>query len=205
VGGMPVQVVEPHVTLDVPVESLEHLEGDALEAAVQERTKAFVREPFDLARAPLLRVRLWRETPESHVLCLAVHHVVSDGWSLGIFMKELKEAYAAFRNGRSPEIEAPALQYSDFARWQREHLSGAELTRQLEFWKEWMDGAPGLLDLQTDRPRPSTQDFEGGMHQEEFGEEFSDEVRAFARREGVTPFMVLLSVFAALMTRWTGQ
>jgi amino acid adenylation domain-containing protein len=205
VNGTPVQVVEPHVTVEVPVESLEHLGDEARADEVQERCRAFVRQPFDLSRAPLLRARIWRESAESHVLCITVHHVISDGWSLSMFMSELKQAYAAFRRGLPAGIAPPKLQYSDFARWQREHMTGEEVDRQLVFWKKWMAGVPAVLDLQTDRPRPAVQDFEGASHGEVMGQEITDEVRAFARREGATPFMVLLAAFAALLTRWTGQ
>jgi amino acid adenylation domain-containing protein len=205
VGGTPVQVVEPHVTVEVPLESLEQLDAEARATEVMERCRAFVREPFDLARAPLLRARIWREEAESHVLCIALHHVVSDGWSLGIFVRELNQGYEAHRRGVAPSIAPPALQYADFARWQREHLSGDELARQLAFWKGWMDGAPALLDLPTDRPRPPVQSDEGGVHAELLGMELTEAVRAFARREGATPFMVMLAAFAAVLRRWTGQ
>src|SRR5262249_10896122 len=123
---------------------------DAARAAAAREAAA----PFDLARGPLLRARLLRLSPDDHVLCLTLHHVVSDAWTKGVLFRELGVLYGELRAGRAPSLPALSVQYADYAAWQRAWLSGEVLERQLAYWKERLAGAPAALDLPTDRPRP---------------------------------------------------
>jgi amino acid adenylation domain-containing protein len=204
--GEPMQVVEPFRPIVPEMEDLGTIEGDeARDAELERRLSDFVRQPFVLSQGPLFRVRLFREGPESHVLALALHHIISDGWSIGMMIGELNTLYDAFKRDQPSPLPAPSLQYADFAAWQREHFQGGELARQLQFWKEQMEGAPALLELPLDRPRPAAQDYAGGTIQCDLGEELTASLKALARGEGATPFMLLLAAFNVLLSRYSGQ
>jgi hypothetical protein len=159
--------------------------------------------PFDLSRGPLLRPVLVRFGPEDHVLGLTVHHVVFDEWSAGILRRELSALYEAFVGGRPSPLAPLEVQYADYASWQREWLSGEVLATQLGYWRERLGGmAP--LELPTDRPRPPVRSAVGASVPLVLGPELSAGVRALARAEGATVFMVLLAAFQALLGRWAG-
>jgi amino acid adenylation domain-containing protein len=168
--------------------------------------------PYDLAAGPLFRAHLLRVArPErdagatEHVLVLAMHHAVSDGWSISILFRELAALYAAFAAGRPSPLAGLALRYADHAVWQRAWLSGDGLADQVRWWRERLSGAPALLQLPTDRPRPQVQSFRGARHRFALGAELAAAAEALARSEGATPFMVLLAAFQALLSRWSGQ
>ncbi|HWI60682.1 MAG TPA: amino acid adenylation domain-containing protein, partial [Symbiobacteriaceae bacterium] len=168
---------------------------DDLEAVIQ----AEARRPFDLGAAPLMRATLFRLGPEEHLLLLVIHHIITDGWSMGVFYRELSAAYA----GR-PLPPVP-LQYADFACWQRSWLQGAELEAQLAYWRKVLEGVPPVLDLPADRPRPSTQSFVGARRVRPLPPYLLDGLKALARSEGATLFMTLLAAYQALLYRYTGQ
>jgi amino acid adenylation domain-containing protein len=201
----PLQEVEPgarlswaYADLRVTADAERHLE-------VQRLGRAEARRGFDLSRAPLLRVTLVRLDEEEHVLLLTMHHIVSDGWSMGVLVSEVSALYEAYVAGRpSPLAELP-LQYADYAAWQREWLQGENLERQLSFWRERLAGAPPLLGLPTDRPRPAVQSYRGAVESFALPPEVSHELKAFGRREGATLFMTLLAVFEVLLQRYTRQ
>ncbi|HEV2736536.1 MAG TPA: amino acid adenylation domain-containing protein, partial [Longimicrobiaceae bacterium] len=157
------------------------------------------------ARGPLFRATLLRVDEREHLLVLVMHHVVTDGWSMGVFFRELGVLYEAFLDGRPSPLPEPTLQYSDFAVWQRRHVGGEALERQAAFWRERLDGAPPLLELPLDRPRPPVQDRAGAVHQLVLDGPAPAGLRELARREGATPFMALLAVFQLLLARWSGQ
>jgi amino acid adenylation domain-containing protein len=204
--GEPVQVVDPAVTFHVDEEDVSGFaEGDERTDELDRRLRDFVRRPFVLSEAPLFRARIFRESQESWVLALGMHHIVSDGWSFGLFTGEMNALYDAFRRGQPSPLPPLTLQYGDFARWQREHFQGGELARQLAFWKEQMEGAPVVLELPTDRPRPATQDYTGATFSARMGKDLTESIQALARHEGATPFMVLLAAFDVLLARYTGQ
>jgi amino acid adenylation domain-containing protein len=204
--GEPVQVVEPFRPVAPEWEDLAGIDGGgARQEELDRRLAEFVRQPFVLSQGPLFRTRLFREGPESHVLALALHHIVSDGWSIGMMIGELNTLYDAFKRGEPSPLPAPKLQYADFAAWQREHFRGGELARQLRFWKEQLEGAPAVLELPFDRPRPATQDYSGGTIQCELGGELTAQLKSLAREEGATPFMLLLAAFGVLLSRYSGQ
>ncbi|WP_342149802.1 amino acid adenylation domain-containing protein [Methylorubrum sp. SB2] len=175
------------------------------EAAARALAEAGACEPFDLTAALPLRFGLVRIAPERHLLWLAIHHIVSDAWSLQIVVGELFSAYAAFREGRMPALPPLPVRYADWAAWQRVRLEGGELARQLEWWKQALGTEHPPLALPTDRPRPPIQSFRGARHRFALDSKTSRQVRALARSEGASLFMVLLAGLHALLARLTGE
>ncbi|HSF41157.1 MAG TPA: condensation domain-containing protein, partial [Thermoanaerobaculia bacterium] len=193
--GRPRQEIHPPRPVPLAVVDLAGIEGDeARRLGIAE-----IRRPFDLAAGPLLRALLLRLGPEEHVLALTMHHIVSDGGSVGVFVRELA---ALYRGDPLPELP---VQYADFAAWQREWLAGGALEEQLAGWRSRLAGAPPVLDLPADRPRPAVRDPRGAEVAFEVPADLARALAALGRREGVTPFMVLLAGFQALLSRITGQ
>ncbi|MFW9080921.1 non-ribosomal peptide synthase/polyketide synthase [Pseudomonas sp. P2757] len=161
--------------------------------------------PFDLHNDWLIRGRLVRLVDDHHVLLLTVHHIVADGWSMGVLTRELMALYAAFSNGQPDPLPPLALQYTDYAVWQRRWLSGEVLQQQSEYWQQTLAGAPTLLTLPTDRPRPAQQDYSGAGVEIWLDTELTAGLKALSQRHGVTLYMTLLSAWAMLMSRLSGQ
>jgi Condensation domain len=205
VEGKPVQSVAQARPLPLPVVDLSGLPPSERERRVQSLNAAESRKPFDLTSGQLLRAVLLRMDETEHVLLMTVHHIASDGWSLMILTRELAAVYEAFAAGRPSPLPEPAVQYTDFARWQREHLQGEVLEKQLSYWTRQLDGAPTTLALPTDRPRPPAQTFNGAKLKEVYPREFADELREFGRRQGATLFMTMLAAYKALLYRYTWQ
>jgi len=207
--GVPSQCISPSLTIALPFDDLSGLSTTAREGAQFTALQNTFEQPFDLATPPLLRARLLRLAPQEHVLGIALHHLVSDAWSATIALRELALGYEARCNGAAAQLPDLALQYADFALWQREHLQGTELKRQLDYWTTTLDrrdseGSP-LLALPTDHPRPSVQSYRAGIVQRELSTDLSGRVQAFASRLGTTPFTVLFAGFAVLMHRLSGD
>jgi amino acid adenylation domain-containing protein len=199
VGGRPVQVVAPALTLRPAVVDLRGL--PPMEQSVEARrlTRREARRGFDLARGPLLRVTLLRLDEQEHVALFTIHHIVSDGWSTGVMVREVTRLYDAFcQGGRSPLPEL-RLQYADFATWQRQWLQGEVMETHLSYWKQQLAGAPPVLELPTDHPRPTVQTFRGARHSLALPPALSSSLKALSRREGVTLFMTLLAAFAVTL------
>ncbi|HLL45402.1 MAG TPA: amino acid adenylation domain-containing protein, partial [Longimicrobiaceae bacterium] len=161
--------------------------------------------PFDLARGPLVRGRLIRLAGNDHVLLITMHHIVSDGWSMGIFTRELSALYGAFRGGMPDPLPPLPVQYADYTAWQRRRVDGDVLQWQADRWRETLSGAPELLELPTDRPRPARQDFTGAWVEVELDEALAAGVAALSRRHGTTPFMTVLAGWAVVLSRLSGQ
>jgi amino acid adenylation domain-containing protein len=208
----PIQVVRPVAALVPPLVDLGGLAG--LPPAGREReavrlASAEKLRPFDLAHGPLLRATLLRlqdagggkDQPE-HALLLNLHHITSDGWSTGVLVREMAALYAAFADRRPSPLPALPIQYADFAVWQRGWLSGPELERQLAWWRGLLAGAPALLELPTDRPRPPVQSVRGAYRALFLPEDLVRDLAARAQEAEATPFMALLAVFAVLLARW---
>ncbi|HST60111.1 MAG TPA: condensation domain-containing protein, partial [Longimicrobium sp.] len=204
-NGSPVQVIAPFGGFTLPVEDLSELGDPDREAAVRQRAGEEARQPFDLAAGPLFRAVLLRLGAEEHVLLLSMHHVVSDGWSMGVLFRELSSLYAAYREGRESPLRELAVQYADYAVWQREQLDGETLDRQLSYWRERLAGAPSLLELPTDHPRPAVQTFQGAHEQVELSGELLERLQALGRSEGATLYMTLLSAFQVLLSKYSGS
>ena len=159
VNGTPIQVIHPEAILTINVVDLQPLEVTEREAVLYQQAQQEAITPFDLEIAPLIRCNLLRLSATEYVLLLAMHHIVSDGWSIGVFIQELSSLYQAFGAGEpSPLAELP-IQYADFAVWQRQWLSGEVLETQLNYWLSQLQGAPELLQIPIDRPRPIVQTY----------------------------------------------
>ncbi|MGF6819648.1 amino acid adenylation domain-containing protein [Paraburkholderia atlantica] len=161
--------------------------------------------PFDLARGPLVRGRLVRMSDEEHVFLLTQHHIISDGWSMGVLVRELGSLYRAFVAGQGDPLPPLAVQYPDYAAWQRQWLSGERLQKQAQYWREALSGAPSMLALPTDRPRPARQSFAGATVPVEIDAELTRELRRLGREHGTTLFMTVLAGWAAVLSRLSGQ
>ena len=205
IEGRPVAIVHERVTVPLPITDLSDLPADEREIAMRREVVAESRRSFDLAKGPLVRARLLRLAPEEHVLVSATHHIVSDGWSSNVFARELGVLYDAIAADRPSPLVDLAVQYADFAAWQRAILGGAALDRQLTYWKKRLAGAPAAIDLPTDRPRPPVPSFVGSWRRFTLTPALSDSLRELAQREGVTLFMLLLAVFDVFLARTSGQ
>ncbi len=205
VDGRPVQVIQPSADFELETADLRAFDPAGRDAQLRRRVLAAGGSPFDLAQGPLLRATLLRTEDREHALLLVMHHIASDGWSMALLLGELTELYAAFTADRPSPLPELPVQYADFAVWQRGWLAGEELGRQVEYWKGRLAGAPALLELPTDRPRPAVQSFRGGRHRLTLSPELSGELESLGRREGLTPFMVLLSAFQSLLGRYSSQ
>ncbi|RKG96734.1 non-ribosomal peptide synthetase, partial [Corallococcus sp. CA047B] len=202
-SGSPVQVVAP--ASEVPLTWVD-LSGEADgEARAQALAEEEVRRPFDLERGPLFRVTLIRLSDVEHVLLLSVHHIVSDGWSRGVLVREVASLYGAYSTGQPSPLPELAVQYADYAAWQRDWLRGEVLEAQLAYWKRQLGGAPHALELPTDRPRPAVQTFRGSSCSVTMPLSLRDALWALSREEGATPFMTLLAAWQVLLSRYSGQ
>ncbi|HEX6909034.1 MAG TPA: condensation domain-containing protein, partial [Longimicrobium sp.] len=204
-GGEPVQVIAPFAGFTLAVEAADGADGKAREAAALRRARDEAERPFDLAAGPLFRPCLLRVDPDAHVLLLCMHHAVTDAWSTGILFRELAALYGAYRAGGASPLAEPALRYADFAAWQRAHLSGAVLQEQLAYWRQALAGAPALLELPADHPRPAAQSYRAGVVPMELPPRLAERLEQLARAEGATLFMVLLGAFQALLARYAGS
>lgn len=205
VDGALRQVIAPALTLEMPVVDLAEVAPDRREDAVQRIAREEGHRRYDLARGPLIRAKLIRCAADDHVLLLPKHHMVFDGQSGGILYREIAALYGAFARGEpSPLAELP-IQFGDYAAWQRERLAGPRLDKELAYWLDQLDGAPPLLDLPTDRPRPDTQSYRGGRCWFSLSSALTGAIESFSRRLGVTPFITLLAGFELLLHRYSGQ
>ncbi|HEU4882528.1 MAG TPA: amino acid adenylation domain-containing protein [Longimicrobium sp.] len=205
VDGGAVQVIAPFAGFALPIDDLSALDAAARETEVRRRATEDAARPFDLSAGPLFRAGLLRMAEEEHVLLLCIHHIVSDGWSSSVLLRELSALYAAYRDGGdSPLAELP-VQYADFAVWQREQLTGEALNRQLSYWKERLAGAPALLELPTDRPRPAVQSHHGARERFDLPRALLDQLQALGRGEGATLYMVMLGAFQLLLGKYAGS
>ncbi|HVR96984.1 MAG TPA: amino acid adenylation domain-containing protein, partial [Thermoanaerobaculia bacterium] len=201
--GTPFQVVHPppaRAGAVVDLAALPERDYELRRLAVEEAER-----PFDLERGPLVRLTLIRLGDAEHAFLLTMHHIVSDGWSGGVFVREMTALYLAFSQGRPSPLPELAIQYPDFAEWQRSWLSGDRLDEQLRYWREQLAGAPPALDLPTDRPRPAMPDGRGDARAFTIGRDVMEALNALCRREGTTLFMALLAGFGAVLGRHAGQ
>jgi hypothetical protein len=189
----------------LPVVDLSALPPDLREDEARRRAGEEAALPFDLARGPLLRARLLRLAEEEHVCLLTMHHIVSDGWSMGVLVREVGALYEAFSRGEeSPLTELP-IQYADYAVWQRNWLQGEVLAEEMRYWREQLGGELPVLELPTDYARPGVQSFRGGKYNLVVAPETLGALKSMSRDEGVTLFMLLVAAFQTLRYRYSGQ
>ncbi|MDR5726235.1 MAG: amino acid adenylation domain-containing protein, partial [Terriglobia bacterium] len=205
VEGQPTQVIAPTLTIKLPLVDLRKLPESERESEVRRLATAEAQRPFDLSQGPLIRGTVLRLGDEEHVGLLTMHHIVSDGWSTGILVREMATLYAAFCAGGSSALPALPIQYADFAHWQRQWLQGEVLESQMAYWKVRLAGAPALIDLPTDLPRPAVQTFRGAHQSLVLPVRLEDGLKALGRQESVTLFMTMLSAFLVLLYRYANQ
>jgi len=200
-----VQIITPAREIQIELLDLGGLPQGIKKSEARRLVSEAARRPFNLSQDLLLRAALYRFDDQDQVLLLVLHHIVSDGWSMGILFRELETLYEAFSHSRPSPLPKLPIQYGDFARWQREWLQGQVLEEQVNFWKQQLGGAPAALELSTDRPRPVIQTFHGAHHISMLGKELTDSLNELSRREGVTLFMTLLAAFQTMLHRYTNQ
>ncbi len=204
-AGRPVQRVGPPTPVPLPVVDLAGLPEEERRRAARALALSTVRRPFDLAAGPLLRAVLLRLAPEERILAFAVHHIVADGWSLGVLMRELTASYRAFRLGVPSPLPELTVQYADFCLAERRWLDGETLAPQLAFWRHQLADLPDVLELPADRPRPESQTFRGARQAVALPGDTVAALKELGQREKATPFMVLLAAFAALLHRYSSR
>ena len=205
VAGQPTQVIAPALTIKLPVIDLRALPAIERETEMRRLSAAEAQRPFDLSRGPLLRATLLRLGDQEHVGLLTMHHIVSDGWSTGILIREVATLYLAFSADGSSPLPPLPIQYADYAQWQRQWFQGDVLETQLGYWKEQLAGAPAAIDLPTDHPRPAVQTFRGTHQSVVLSKQVRHGLAALGRAEAATPFMTFLAAFEVLLHRYTGQ
>src|SRR6185369_1946328 len=208
VDGVPVQVIRPAAPFVLPLVDLSGLPEGRREPQALRLSEEEAGRPFDLSGSrggSLLRGLLLRLTARDHVIALTVHHIASDGWSMGILIREVTVLYAALSAGRPSPLPELPVQYADFAVWQHSWLHGEVLDEEIAFWRRQLAGLPPLLELPTDRPRPAAQSYRGALRPVLLPAALAGQAAALARREGTTLFMVLLAAFQALLARTSGQ
>jgi len=208
-AGQPHQAIVPDIDFKIPRTDLRGWPEAWVETEIRHRAEQEAERPFDLSEGPLIRANLLylgqREREDEHVLLITVHHIVFDGWSIGILIGELADVYAAFSAGRPSSLPELAIQYADYALWQREHLQGERLERHLAYWRQQLEGAPPLLELPTDRPRPANPSYRGAVCAFEIPASLSRALYVLSLKEGATLFMTLSAAFKLLLSRYSGQ
>ncbi|MEH1813251.1 MAG: condensation domain-containing protein [Nostoc sp.] len=198
IDGRPIQII--HENLELKLSILQNLNSDIQSLILQESQK-----PFDLSQLPLLRATLLHLKEDEHLLLISTHHIISDGWSIGVLIQELATIYAAFSLGKPSPLPELSIQYADYAYWQRQWLQTDVLQPQLDYWKQQLNGSAPLLQLPTDRPRPGIQTFKGKKEFFTITGEIKEEVKNLNKQEGVTLFMTLLAVFKTLLYCYNEQ
>ncbi|GAB4192333.1 MAG: hypothetical protein OHK0022_06440 [Roseiflexaceae bacterium] len=204
-AGEPVQQIAPALKLGLVVEDLRSQPVDARAGLINRFVVAEARRPFDLAAGPLLRARLLHLGADEAVLVLCLHHIIADGWSAGVLVRDLLALYQAECDQTAPALPALAVQYPDVAVWQEAALAGPQIEAQVDYWRQRLAGAPAALDLPVDHPRPPVQTFNGALLPLEFSAALLDGLRQLSRQQNTTLFMTLLAGFQALLQRWSDQ
>jgi amino acid adenylation domain-containing protein len=204
-GGDPVQEIRSPWRVVLPVRDLSPAPEEEREALLERRMAEEFARPFDPAVLPLVRWSLFRLRADEHVLAVAEHHFVHDGWSFGVFLRELREIYLAFSRGEPSPLPEPAIQFADYAAWQQAWLEGPEAGARLAYWKGKMTPVPPVLDLPCDRPRPLALSFTGGSRRVRLDPVLAAEAARFSTRSGTTLYMTLLAAFEAMVARLSGQ
>jgi aryl carrier-like protein len=203
-GGIPRQVIASQLELPMAVHDLSHLHKDERDLHVENHLREAADRPFDLARGPLIRAALLRKCEREHIAIVTMHHAVSDGWSIGILIRELSALYQSFLLGEPSPLPELPIQYADYAVWQRNSLGGSVLRAQLDYWTKELAGVPDL-ELPTDHPRPPVTSERGDERRAILPKTTLEAVRALGRHEGATLYMTLLAAFQVLLCRYSGQ
>lgn len=205
VNGQPCQVIAPTLNIVLPVEELTGYPPEEREARFQQLAQTESQHIFDLTQGPLMHITLFRSGDEQYILLLNVHHIVIDGWSLGVFLAELTALYRAFSAGEPSPLPELSTQYADFAPWQRNWLQGDVLEQQLTYWREQLGKDKVVLELPTDRTRPPIQTFHGGSLKFEISSPLCTAIKEVCEKEQVTLFMLLVTALKVLLHRYSEQ
>ncbi|MDZ8135372.1 MAG: amino acid adenylation domain-containing protein [Nostoc sp. DedQUE04] len=205
INGEPIQKISPQLNWDLSIINLEHLSDNNWESEVKQFAAESAKKPFNLAKGLLVRATLLRLSGEEHVLLVTMHHIITDGWSCNVFLRELSTLYAAFSTNLPSPLPALPIQYADFAIWQRDRIQGEFLATQLNYWQQQLKGELPVLQLPTDRPRPKVTTFSGAKQYFTFSKALTDVLRQLSQREDATLFMSLLAAFNILLYRYTDQ
>ncbi|PDZ70465.1 non-ribosomal peptide synthetase, partial [Bacillus pseudomycoides] len=205
INGEPLQVIEDYTTKSLQVIDLRHLPQEEKELQMKDLTQREIEKPFDLSEGPLIRTQLIIMEEEELVLLCTMHHIISDGWSMGILFDEWFALYQAFAEEKTAQLQPLPLQYADFAQWQRDWLKDEVLSQQLEYWQKELNGELPVLKLPFDSPRPAVQSYKGDTYQVILPVALLERIKAFSRQEGATLFMTLLAGYQGFLSRYTGQ
>ena len=205
IDGLPTQAISPARQVAFPLIDLSELSESERDSEVRRLVSQESQHSFDLKQGPLLRINLLRLGERDHVLILVMHHIISDGWSMGILVREMATLYEAFLKGDASPLPELPIQYADYSVWQQQWLRGEVLRQQLSYWKQKLEGAPPALELPTDRPRPAMQSYRGDSQLLELERPLSVSLKQLSRQEGVTLFMLMLAAFKVLLYRYSGQ
>ncbi len=203
--GQPVQVVSSQYSFILPVIDLETTSPTLRDAQLKQAIQKEIQRPFDLSCDLMLRAALFRVSEVEHILVLTVHHIACDGQSVGVILRELPQFYSALVAGLTPDVPEPLVQCGDVTIWARENLTEELQKKQLAFWVEQLRGAPSVVELPCDYPRPETSSFRGGMEYRRLSKELTQQFKLLTRRHGVTSFMALLAALDVLLFRLAGQ
>ncbi|MBW4635045.1 MAG: condensation protein [Iphinoe sp. HA4291-MV1] len=203
--GEAIQIIHPACDWQMTTIDLQTLPASERESEIQRLAAAEAAKPFDLATDHLLRGTLLALSDSEHVLLLTMHHIISDGWSKGVFIQEIAALYCAFVQDKPSPLPELPIQYVDFAVWQRQWLQGEELQNQLSYWQKQLAGAPAVLELPSDRPRSAVQTFRGSSQSLQLSKTLTEELKTLSRQEGVTLFVTLFATFTSLLYYYTGQ
>ncbi|MEH2147514.1 amino acid adenylation domain-containing protein [Nostoc sp.] len=204
-GEAQVVVQNPEDIEVLVIVNLRSLDPQTQAETGQQLANTHAQEPFDLNTGPLFKAKLLQLSEQKNVLLINMHHIISDGWSMGVFKREWEQAYAAFAAGDTPNLSPLPIQYSDYAAWQRSWLQGEILETQENYWKQQLGDAPRLLDLPTDHPRPAQQSYQGGREEYRLSHELTQKLKAISQQHGVSLFMTLLTAFSILLSRYSRQ
>ena len=201
IDGNPYQKINSHFTFHLPIIDLQTY----LETEISSYITREVRQSFNLENGDLWRFKLLRTGADEYILLIIIHHIIVDGWSMGIFIKELCHLYQSFASGSPISLPELNIQYGDFVVWQQENITGEILQKQLKYWQQQLAAKPPLLELPTDKPRPAIQSFAGATHEFKIDGDLTQQLRNLSQKLGVTSFHTLLTAFVVLLYRYTGQ
>ena len=204
VDDEPSQIVHPFRERTFPLIDITDVPPEQLNARIYNLARREAATPFNLRTGPLLRVTFIKAADDDHVILFTMHHIISDGWSMGVFVSEITALYDAFSKNRPSPLPPLDIQYGDFAEWQQEYIAGDVLEKQLDFWKSYLGGSLPILELPADKPRPTVQTMVGANAEIMVPEEIASAFKDMSRRAGVTMFMSLIAAFKVLLQRYTG-
>ncbi|MCX2829791.1 amino acid adenylation domain-containing protein [Bacillus sp. DHT2] len=205
INGEPMQVIKAYTKKSLQVIDLRHFSQEEKELQMKTLTQSEIETPFHLSEGPLIRTQLIIMEEEELVLLCTMHHIISDGWSMGILLDEWFAMYQAFIEEKTVQLPPLALQYADFAQWQRDWLKDEALAQQLEYWQKELSGELPVLQLPFDSPRPAVQSYKGDTYQVTLPVALLDKIKTFSREEDATLFMTLLAGYQGFLSRYTGQ